>query len=79
VNYVYNFTAAQVQALSAYIANGSNVALGFDPDCHFWNNGITFRITTAPTENPEPATLVLLGTGIGGYLIRRRRKALKAV
>lgn len=77
VNYVYTFTAAQVQALSAYIANGNNVALGFDPDCHFWNNGITLRLTTTPTGTPEPTTLALLGTGIGGYLIRRRRKNRK--
>jgi hypothetical protein len=78
VTYVYTFTAAQVQALSAYIANGNNVALGFDPDCHFWNNGITLQLTTAPTGTPEPTTLALLGTGIGGFLLRRRRKAQQA-
>ena len=78
ITYVYTFTAAQVQALSAYIANGNNVAFGFDPDCHFWNNGITLRITTDVTQNPEPTTLVLLGTGIGGFLLRRRRKAQQA-
>lgn len=78
-NYVYTFTAAQVQALSAYIANGNNIAFGFDPDCHFWNNGITFQMTTAPNQTPEPTTLALLGTGIGGFLLRRRRKAQKAL
>ncbi len=78
ITYVYTFTAAQVQALTAYIANGNNVALGFDPDCHFWNNGIILRISTTPTPNPEPTTLALLGTGIGGFLLRRRRKAQTA-
>ncbi len=77
--YVYTFTAAQVQALAAYIGNGNNVAFGFDPDCHFWNNGITFKLDTAPTGTPEPTTLALLGTGIGGFLLRRRRKAQNAV
>jgi hypothetical protein len=72
--YVYNFTAAQLQALGSYLANGNNIAFGFDPDCHFWNNGITFKITTAPTGTPEPTTLALLGTGIAGFLIRRKRK-----
>jgi hypothetical protein len=72
--YVYTFTAAQVQALSAYIANGNNLAFGFDPDCHFWNNGITFQMTTTPNSVPEPTTLALLGTGIGGFLLKRRRK-----
>jgi len=75
--YVYTFTATQLQALAAYIGNGNNVAFGFDPDCHFWNNGITFQIQTTPNNVPEPTTLALLGTGIGGYLLKRRRKNQK--
>ena len=71
--FVYNFTAGQIQALSAYFANGSNIAFGFDPDCHFWNNGITFTVNTTPNNVPEPTTLALLGTGIAGFLVKRRR------
>ena len=72
--FVYNFTAAQLQTLSAYFLSGNNVAFGLDPDCHFWNNGIKFEITTSPNGVPEPTTMALLGTGLAGLYLKRRRK-----
>jgi hypothetical protein len=73
-NYTYNFTAAQLATLAAYINAGNNIAFGFDPDCHYWNNGITFTFTTAVVQTPEPVSMVLLGTGLAGLYIRRRRR-----
>ncbi|WP_406698610.1 PEP-CTERM sorting domain-containing protein [Singulisphaera sp. Ch08] len=69
-DFVYNFTADQLKALNSYVANGKDIALGFDPDCHFFNNGITFKITTAAV--PEPSAIVLLGGGIFGLFFRQR-------
>lgn len=79
-DFVYTFTAEQLQILSAYFLNGGDIAFGLDPDCHFWNNGITFSFTTCPTPTPEPATLALLGTGLAGlYYRRRRQKKARAI
>jgi PEP-CTERM motif-containing protein len=72
-NFTFNLNAAQLNALGAYILNGGDFAFGFDPDCHFFNDGITFEITTSLTSVPEPTTMVLLATGLGGMYLRRRR------
>jgi hypothetical protein len=72
--FVYTFTSQQLADLNTYLQNGNNVAFGFDPDCHFWNNGITFNVTTERSTVPEPTSMVLLGTGIAGIYMRRRRQ-----
>jgi hypothetical protein len=69
-DFTYTFNAAQLQALNAYVANGHDLALGFDPDCHFFNSGVKFTITTAAV--PEPSAIILLGGGILGLFFRRR-------
>lgn len=79
--FTYNFTNSQLATLIAYISNGSNVAFGFDPDCHYFNDGVTFTITTTTTPPgasgvPDSgSTLILLGLGFLGLAGLKRRMA----
>jgi hypothetical protein len=65
----YNLDSSEIGTLMAYVVDG-NFGLGFDPDCHFYNNGISFTIETAAT--PIPAPILLLGTGLIGLVGFRR-------
>ena len=69
---VINFSASQLDMLESYIADG-NFGFGFDPDCHYYNDGVKFQFTTA--EVPEPTLISLLGCGLLGLVFVRRRKS----
>ena len=63
----YNFTAGDIAILNVFAEDGV-FGIGFDPDCHFWNDGIALTIQTIP----EPTTCLLLG--IGALLARTRKR-----
>jgi len=77
--FTLDFNATAIANLISYIDNGGDIALGLDPDCHFYNDGIVFQIFTqdfgAQDAVPEPATMTMLGIGLAGLYYRRRRQA----
>jgi hypothetical protein len=70
----FTLNASLLATLNNYAADGS---FGFiiDPDCHYYNDGVTFSVTTRPSSVPEGgSTLVLLALGLFGIWGANRRK-----
>ena len=67
--------ANSLAKINQYASSGI-FGLGFDPDCHFFNDGITLTLTTASTVSgvPEPATFILFGFGLLGASALGRKK-----
>lgn len=51
----------------------STFGVGFDPDCHFYNDCIKLVLETGPVV-PEPGTIVLVGAGLALLAAGARRR-----
>lgn len=86
-DYDYTFNANKLGTLNTFRQNGNDIAIGFDPDCHYFNDGISFTITfDLPQASPVPEVSAFVPlTGILGLAIgvqaraRRRSRVLVAV
>ncbi|MFH0728225.1 MAG: PEP-CTERM sorting domain-containing protein [Pseudomonadota bacterium] len=70
INITYVFDSEDLSALNNFLYNDDKVlGIGFDPDCHYFNEGFVLTIKTGPLDSPnatvpEPATLILFGSGL---------------
>jgi len=85
VTWTHTFTSAQLAALRSYISNGSNFALGLDPDCHFFNDGAQLSLNTRPANTPDTGnTLAMLASTVAvmlctfSWLNRREGQTIRA-
>jgi len=70
-NLTYTFNNSQLAVLNSYAQDGS-FGFGIDPDCHFYNDGVKFEITTAHVPAPGAILLGSIGVSLVGYLRRKR-------
>lgn len=85
---VITLTAANIALLDSYLSadsgttpgTGNDVGLGFGPDCHFYDSGVTLSITTGSSAVPDNgSTLLVLGCGLLALVgFRRYRGRSKA-
>jgi hypothetical protein len=81
INYSFSLTAFDISVLTSYIGDGNggsgtaDFGLGFDPDCHFYNDGVSFTICTEKDVHSTPeggVTAALFLFGLAGVASVRR-------
>jgi hypothetical protein len=67
---------SQLGTLNSYLKNDGFFGIGFDPDCHYYNDKIKLEITTTQgsTSVPGPMAVIPFGVGLLAALRRRFKK-----
>ena len=73
----YQLDDLSINKLFEYALDGS-FGIGIDPDCHYFNDGVTFTVVTAPIPEPETYAMLLAGLGLMGLVARRRKQRATA-
>jgi hypothetical protein len=71
-NFAYTFNPLQVGLLNSYIASDNVFGISLDPDCHFYNDGVTLTIETQVIPVPGAILLGSIGICIIGWFRRRQ-------
>jgi len=69
----YNFSSSEIGTLNSYVSVDHNFGIGFDPDCHFYNDGVELTIETAHVPVPGAVLLGSIGLSCSGWFLRKRR------
>lgn len=69
----YQLDEGSINTLFEYALDGS-FGIGLDPDCHYFNDGVTFTVTTTAVPEPETYAMMLAGLGLLGISAHRRRR-----
>jgi hypothetical protein len=73
--FTYSLSAAQLQVLNGYAANGNNFAFGFDADCHYYNDGVTVVLNTVGVPDAGSTLALMIIASLGLVAGRRRLSA----
>jgi hypothetical protein len=72
VNVTFSFNDLGLLSTLNNFASDGNFGLTFDPDCHYFNDGVKLEVITSV---PEPATFVLFGIGAVGLAAFRKKRS----